>query len=51
MTLRESIFIDTWRWLALSHRRDDFHQELKIQSVLTKDNHFCQVGMGFIKLF
>lgn len=144
MTLKQAIFIDTWGWLALSHRQDHFHQqvkqiyldlrqqnipiytsyyvldelisllfkrenfeysmnfiegimasneqtilqietvtlsrftlaltlrkkfhdkphisftdftsmvimqELKIQYVLTQDNHFLQVGMGFIKLF
>jgi len=29
MTFKEPIFVDTWGWLALSHRRDNFHQLVK----------------------
>jgi predicted nucleic acid-binding protein len=25
----KSIFIDTWGWLALGHRRDNYHQAVK----------------------
>ena len=27
--MREVVFIDTWGWLALGHRRDARHQEIK----------------------
>jgi predicted nucleic acid-binding protein len=27
--MAEAILIDTWRWLALGHRRDSRHQEIK----------------------
>jgi uncharacterized protein len=27
--MSEAVFIDTWGWLALGHRRDPHHQEIK----------------------
>ncbi len=24
-----TIFVDTWGWLALGHRRDNYHQQVK----------------------
>ena len=29
MTKPEPIFIDTWGWLAMGHRRDQYHQQVK----------------------
>ncbi len=61
----DSVFIDTWGWVALGHRKDARHQEVKalftdlssmavmeelgIERVLTDDEHFEHVGMGFRK--
>lgn len=27
--MSEAVFIDTWGWLALGHRRDSYHQKIK----------------------
>jgi predicted nucleic acid-binding protein len=53
----EAIFVDTWGWLAYGHRRDAHHAEVKelvaacvsnrSAVVVTEDNHFLHVGMGF----
>jgi predicted nucleic acid-binding protein len=96
---REAVFVDTWGWMALGHRREPRHAEVKriyqelrsnqipiytsdyvldevitllfrhkptisftdltsmaimdergIQQVLTGDEHFIQVGMGFSRV-
>jgi hypothetical protein len=27
----EDVFIDTWGWLALGHRKNAYHQQIKTQ--------------------
>ncbi len=59
------VFVDTWGWLALGHRADANHEavisftdltsmsimtELDIREVLTGDEHFLHVGMGFQRI-
>jgi hypothetical protein len=49
----EIVFVDTWGWLAIGHRKDPdittmvIMQERGIKQLLTKDEHFIHVGMGF----
>ena len=38
----EAVFIDTWGWLALGHRRDSRHQEVKaFYQALQKEGTVC----------
>ena len=77
----EDVFIDTWGWLALGHRKNAHHQQIKtfyqtlqargallytsdyvidtsmvimeergIRQIITEDEHFHHVGMGFQKV-
>ncbi len=64
LTIIKSVFIDTWGWLALSHRRDQHHLSVKAlylklrqsnaqiytSDYVLEDEHFVQVGLGFIKI-
>jgi len=43
MIQKRAVFVDTWGWLALGHRRDSFHD--KVQEV------FEQMQMNHIPLF
>ena len=50
----DAVFVDTWGWMALGHRREPRHaevarlyQERGIHRVLTEDNHLLQVGLAF----
>jgi predicted nucleic acid-binding protein len=37
------LFVDTWGWLALMV----VMRELRLKEILTEDQHFTQVGLGF----
>ncbi len=38
----KAVFIDTWGWLALGHRRDALHQEVKsFYQALQKEGSLC----------
>ncbi len=38
----KAVFIDTWGWLALGHRRDARHQEVKaLYQALQKEGSLC----------
>jgi len=38
----KAVFIDTWGWLALGHRRDALHQEVKaFYQALQKEDSLC----------
>ena len=46
------LFVDTWGWLALRDRKESGHQrvkELSVNNIMSGDEHFEHVGMGFEK--
>jgi len=49
----DPVFVDTWGWMALGHRRDPSHSEIRRfyhELREQEDEHFLQVGMGFSKV-
>ena len=48
------LFVDTWGWVALHNKRETKHDEVKafmkelgVKDIVTGDEHFEHVGMGF----